>query len=114
MIKDMIYRPLKFTLPFVIILVFFAVSHASASDKSPQEELAEIRAKIAEQNLHWTADLNPLVLELTPEERQQAIDTVASEIEVTAGEEFDRLVRISLIKELRSKYQIPYVSPFYY
>jgi len=55
-----------------------------------------------------------LVSKATPEERQQAVDTVASEFGVTAGEEFDRLVRIRLIKELRSKYEIPYVSPFYY
>jgi hypothetical protein len=55
-----------------------------------------------------------LVDSATPEETQQASEAVTSEFGAMEGEEFDRVVRIRLIKELRLKHKIPYVSPFYY
>jgi hypothetical protein len=55
-----------------------------------------------------------LVDRATPEERKYATEAVRSEFGAMESEEFDRVVRIRLIKELRLKYQIPYVSPFYF
>lgn len=55
-----------------------------------------------------------LVKRATPGERQQASKAVTSEYGTMKSEEFDQILRIRLIKELRHKYQIPYVSPFYY
>jgi len=70
---DMTERYLKFAILLVLLLDFFISSPALTSDKSPQEELAEIRVKIEKQNLDWTADLNPIVLEMSPEERQKML-----------------------------------------
>ena len=55
-----------------------------------------------------------LVNKATPQERKHATDAAVSEYGVRGGEEFERVVRLRLIKELRQKYQIPYVSPFYF
>jgi hypothetical protein len=55
-----------------------------------------------------------LVNTATQQERKQATEAVAAEFGAMEGEEFDRVVRIRLIKDLRHKYQIPYVSPFYF
>ncbi|PKK83162.1 MAG: hypothetical protein CVT49_10155 [candidate division Zixibacteria bacterium HGW-Zixibacteria-1] len=64
---------LKFALSFLISFLILGVIPAAAADKSPEEELAEIRQKIASENLDWTADLNPVVLQYSPEEREQML-----------------------------------------
>jgi hypothetical protein len=55
-----------------------------------------------------------LVKKATPAERRKAADAVRSEYGNLRSEEFDRILRLRLIKELRHKYRIPYVSPFYF
>jgi hypothetical protein len=55
-----------------------------------------------------------LVNSATPKERKHASDAAASEYGVMGSEEFERVVRLRLIKELRQKYRIPYISPFYF
>lgn len=55
-----------------------------------------------------------LVNNATSKERKSASDAAVSEYGVMGSEEFDRIVRLRLIKELREKYRIPYVSPFYF
>lgn len=55
-----------------------------------------------------------LVNQATPKERKHATDAAVSEYGIMGGEEFERVARLRLIKELRQKYRIPYVSPFYF
>ena len=55
-----------------------------------------------------------LVNNATSKERKVASDAALSEYGVMGSEEFERIVRLRLIKELRQKYRIPYVSPFYF
>ena len=83
----------------------FARIHSDLSQGKWDEDLIEkTEARIED----------ALVAKATPEERKQASEAVASEFGIMRDEEFDRIVRIRLIKELRHKYQIPYVSPFYF
>jgi len=58
---------------FVFLTCLFICASTGAADLTPEQELAQIRAKIAEQGLSWTADLNPMVLNYTTEERQQML-----------------------------------------
>ncbi|MFC2163634.1 hypothetical protein ACFLT2_01405 [Acidobacteriota bacterium] len=55
-----------------------------------------------------------LVNKATSKEREHASDAAESEYGVMGSEEFERIVRLRLIKELRQKYRIPYISPFYF
>jgi hypothetical protein len=55
-----------------------------------------------------------LVNNATPKDRKHATDAVVSEYGAMGSEEFERVVRLRLIKELRQRYRIPYVSPFYF
>ena len=55
------------TIIFLILIFGFIYTIAFGNERA-EKELAEIRAKIAEQGLDWTADLNPLVEQYTPEE----------------------------------------------
>ncbi len=55
-----------------------------------------------------------LVNNATSKERKHASNAAVSEYGVMESEEFERVVRLRLIKELRQKYRIPYVSPFYF
>lgn len=55
-----------------------------------------------------------LVNKATPKQRKQAEDAVLSEYRAMGSDDFERILRLRLIKELRHKYRIPYVSPFYF
>lgn len=53
----------------ILCLLLFGVLYISAfGNERADRELAGIRAKIAEQGMNWTADLNPLVEQLSVEE----------------------------------------------
>jgi len=49
-----------------------------------------------------------------PQERADISTEVTAEFRLGSGEEFDRIMRLKLIKELRRKYRVPHISPFYY
>ena len=55
-----------------------------------------------------------LVNKATSKEWKHASDAAVSEYGVLGSEELERVVRLTLIKDLRQKYRIPYVSPFYF
>jgi len=55
-----------------------------------------------------------LVSKATPTDRKHATDAVTSDYGLMGREELERVVRLRLIKELRQRYRIPYVSPFYF
>ena len=57
---------------FLVVLSGFSIN-VMAADKTPEQELAEIREKIEREHLNWTADLNPVVLQYSYEERQQML-----------------------------------------
>jgi len=54
----------------VLLMVILLSANNLFADEQTERELAEIRAKIDEQGLHWTADLNPFVENYSREERQ--------------------------------------------
>ncbi len=47
-------------------------------------------------------------------EKERVMKDIRSEYNVGVEEEFLRILRLKLVKELRDKYRIPYVSLFYY
>jgi hypothetical protein len=47
-------------------------------------------------------------------ERDRAAKEVDSEFSVHNQQELDRFIQIKLLKNLRDKYKIPHISPFYY
>jgi len=55
-----------------------------------------------------------LVAQATPQERERIAAEVVSEFDVKGTLEFDRIVRLKLIKELRTKYRVPHISLFFY
>lgn len=87
-----------------VTLLFSQLRSDLSQGKWDEAHIEKIEARIEEN----------LVNNATPEERKKATEAVTSEFGTMEGEEFDRIVRIRLIKELRHKYQIPYVSPFYF
>ncbi len=60
---------LKIIIVTTLVLVFFVPQYLMADNPRAQKELENIRNKIEDEGLHWTASMNP-VLEMTPEERQ--------------------------------------------
>ncbi len=69
-----------------------------------EEELERIEAEVEE--LIWEHSLE--------EERERVKKDVRSEYKIEEGEEFLRILRIKLVKILRDRYKIPYISLFYY
>ncbi len=53
---------------YSLLIIFCFVPFALAEDTAA--ELQKIRDRIEKEGLHWTADLNPIVTDMSPEERQ--------------------------------------------
>lgn len=69
-----------------------------------EEELERIEGEVEE--LIWEHSLK--------EERERVKTDVRAEYKIEEGEEFLRILRIKLVKALRDRYKIPYISLFYY
>jgi len=69
-----------------------------------EEELERIEDKIEE--LLWKNSLD--------EEKKRVKRGIARDFEFKEKEEFERIFKIKLVKVLRDKYKIPYISLFYY
>ncbi len=69
-----------------------------------EEELERIEAEV--EDLIWEHSLE--------EERKRVKKDVRSEYKIEEGEEFLRILRIKLVKAIRDRYKIPYISLFYY
>jgi len=69
-----------------------------------EEELERMEGKIEE--LLWKNSLD--------EEQERVKSGVLKDYEFKQEEEFERIFKIKLIKVLRDKYKIPYISLFYY
>jgi len=69
-----------------------------------EEELERIEGKIEE--LLWKNSLD--------EEKERVKSGVLKDYEFKQEEEFERILKIKLVKVLRDKYKIPYISLFYY
>lgn len=69
-----------------------------------EEELERIEGKIEE--LLWKNSLD--------EEKERVRSRVLKDYEFKQEEEFERIFKIKLVKVLRDKYKIPYISLFYY
>jgi hypothetical protein len=69
-----------------------------------EEELERIEGEVEE--LIWEQSLE--------EERERIKADVRAEYKIEEGEEFLRILRIKLVKALRDRYKIPYISLFYY
>ena len=69
-----------------------------------EEELERIEGKIEE--LLWKNSLD--------EEKERVKSGVLKDYEFKQEEEFERIFKIKLVKVLRDKYKIPYISLFYY
>jgi hypothetical protein len=69
-----------------------------------EEELERIEGKIEE--LLWKNSVD--------EEKERVKRGVLKDYEFKQEEEFERIFKIKLIKVLRDKYKIPYISLFYY
>jgi C1A family cysteine protease len=63
----------KYVFAAIILVPSVIVVGSTSADYRTEKELAEIRARIAEQGLNWTADLNPIVTGYAPEERQKLL-----------------------------------------
>jgi hypothetical protein len=48
------------------------------------------------------------------EEKKRVKRRIAKDYEFKEEEEFERIFKIKLVKVLRDKYKIPYISLFYY
>jgi hypothetical protein len=60
-------------------------------------------------------EVEALIREHSSEEERERVKTdVRSEYKIEEGEEFLRILRIKLVKALRDRYKIPYISLFYY
>jgi hypothetical protein len=69
-----------------------------------EEELERIEGKIEE--LLWKNSVK--------EEKERVKSGVLKDYEFKQEEEFERIFKIKLVKVLRDKYKIPYISLFYY
>jgi hypothetical protein len=69
-----------------------------------EEELERIEGKIEE--LIWRNSVD--------EEKERVKSGVLKDYEFKQEEEFERIFKIKLVKVLRDKYKIPYISLFYY
>ena len=69
-----------------------------------EEELERIEGKIEE--LLWKNSLD--------DEKERVKSGVLKDYEFKQDEEFERIFKIKLVKVLRDKYKIPYISLFYY
>ncbi len=69
-----------------------------------EEELERVEKKVEE--LLWRNSSN--------EEKDSVKRQVLKEYEFKEEEEFERIFKIKLVKVLRDKYKIPYISLFYY
>jgi len=69
-----------------------------------EEELERIEGKIEE--LLWKNSLD--------EEKERVKRGIVKDYEFKEKEEFERILKIKLVKVLRDKYKIPYISLFYY
>lgn len=69
-----------------------------------EEELERIEGKIEE--LLWKNSME--------EEKERVKSGVLKDYEFKQEEEFERIFKIKLVKVLRDKYKIPYISLFYY
>jgi hypothetical protein len=69
-----------------------------------EEELERIEGKI--EGLLWKNSLD--------EEKERVKSGVLKDYEFKQEEEFERIFKIKLVKVLRDKYKIPYISLFYY
>jgi hypothetical protein len=69
-----------------------------------EEELERIEGKIEE--LLWKNAVD--------EEKEKVKRGVLKDYEFKQAEEFERIFRIKLVKVLRDRYKIPYISLFYY
>jgi len=55
-----------------------------------------------------------LVQNASDEEKEKVRKDILGEFRVKNKDEFDRIFGVKLVKHLRKKYKIPYISPFYY
>jgi hypothetical protein len=69
-----------------------------------EEELERIEGEV--ENLIWEHSLE--------EERERIKRHVRTEYKIEEEEELSRILRIKLVKALRDRYKIPYISLFYY
>ena len=69
-----------------------------------EEKLERIEGKIEE--LLWKNSLD--------EEKERVKRRIAKDYKFKEEEEFERIFKIKLVKVLRDKYKIPYISLFYY
>ena len=69
-----------------------------------EEELERIEGGVEE--LIWKNS--------SEEEKEKVMKDVRSEYNVEEEEEFLRIIRLKLVKSLRDRYKIPYISLFYY
>jgi len=69
-----------------------------------EEELEQIEGKIEE--LLWKNSVD--------EEKERVKRGIVKDYEFKEKEEFERIFKIKLVKVLRDKYKIPYISLFYY
>jgi C1A family cysteine protease len=58
---------------FALLLFCTLTQNSALAGQTPEEEIAAIQKKIAEEGLNWTAGLNPIMQEYTLEERRQLL-----------------------------------------
>ncbi|MFC2169023.1 hypothetical protein ACFLRM_00450 [Acidobacteriota bacterium] len=74
-----------------------------------QEEFDETMLECIEEEMEEL-----LLMNATSEEKAQIKKIVLEEFGIKKKEEFEGILRIKLIKHLRNKHKIPYISPYYY
>lgn len=74
-----------------------------------QTTVDEVRLEQIEEEIEAT-----LIKMATNKEKERVLNEVQADLKTTDEKEFNRIYRIRLIKLLRDKYKIPYISLFYY
>lgn len=69
-----------------------------------EEKLEEMEKKI--ENLLWS--------NAPEEDRERIKKNIGVEYKIEDEQDFNRIYRVKLIKYLRDKYKVPYISPYYY
>lgn len=83
---------------------YFLAQKVLSQSHFDEEELERIEGKIEE--LLWKNSVD--------EEKERVKSGVLKDYEFKQEEEFERIFKIKLVKVLRDKYKIPYISLFYY
>ncbi|MBN1223039.1 MAG: hypothetical protein JXB23_07300 [Candidatus Aminicenantes bacterium] len=98
-------------------------SYLAASPQIRDLELLFIELRRGLKKGHWDEEFlekkeevveEVLAANATSQERARASAEVTAEYGLRRGEEFDRILRLKLVKELRTKHRVPHISPFYY